>query len=211
MDKILFSKRLKEQIESKYKTQTAFAIAYDKKYNPGTFCNEANSPHKGTINTIKKYVSPTSATIPSLEKIDNMCKMLDCDIDYLLGNIKTPKHLYQAMHEQCGLSVGAVSSLSDIASLGNERYFTINGVIGYADVPECEPSYILNEYLENKDFLFLLLLYMLLEDMNGQNTVTTNERATALLLQINILMSKMKERHNAKVCGSRNSRIQESE
>lgn len=111
MDKILFSKRLKDQIESKYKTQTAFAVAYDKKYNPGTFCNEANSPHKGTINTIKKYVSPTSATIPSLEKIDNMCKMLDCDIDYLLGYIDYPKHIHQAMNDECGLSQKATERL----------------------------------------------------------------------------------------------------
>ena len=72
MDKILFASRLKEQIEIKYKTQTAFAIEYDRKFNPGTFCNEANSPHKGTLSTIKKYVSSTAPTIPSLDKIDNM-------------------------------------------------------------------------------------------------------------------------------------------
>lgn len=125
MDKILFSRRLKEQIEAKYKTQTAFAIAYDKKYNPGTFCNEANSPHKGTINTIKKYVSPTSPTIPSLDKIDNMCQMLDCDIDYLLGYIDYPKHIHQAMNQECGLSQKATDHLI----YWNRRHVNYSGML----------------------------------------------------------------------------------
>lgn len=111
MDKILFSNRLRLLIEKKYGSLAAFARAYDAKYNPGTFCNDANSPHKGTINTIKKYVSLKSKTIPSLDKIDNMCQLLDCDIDYLLGKIEQPKHIYEAMHNQCGLSKEATEQL----------------------------------------------------------------------------------------------------
>lgn len=111
MDKILFSQRLKEQIEAKFKTLTAFAIAYDRTFNPGTFLNDANSPHKGTLGTIKKYVSPSATTIPSLEKIDNMCQLLGCDIDYLLGHIDHPKHIHQAMNSECGLSPKATDRL----------------------------------------------------------------------------------------------------
>ena len=129
MDKILFSLRLKEQIEIKYKTQTAFAIAYDRKFNPGTFCNEANSPHKGTLSTIKKYVSSTAPTIPSLDKIDNMCQLLDCDIDYLLGKIDQPKHIYQAMREQCGLSNSATEQLIYWNTHGGKYTETLNHIL----------------------------------------------------------------------------------
>lgn len=129
MDKILFASRLKEQIEIKYKTQTAFAIAYDSKFNPGTFCNEANSPHKGTLSTIKKYVSSTAPTIPSLDKIDNMCQLLDCDIDYLLGKIDQPKHIYQAMREQCGLSNGATEQLIYWNTHGGKYTETLNHIL----------------------------------------------------------------------------------
>lgn len=111
MDKILFSERLRKLIEQKFGSLAAFARVYDAKYNPGTLCNTAISPHKGTINTIKKYVSSKSATIPSLDKIDNMCQLLDCDIDYLLGKIEQPKHIYEAMHNQCGLTKEATEQL----------------------------------------------------------------------------------------------------
>lgn len=129
MDKILFASRLKEQIEIKYKTQTAFAIEYDRKFNPGTFCNEANSPHKGTLSTIKKYVSSTAPTIPSLDKIDNMCQLLDCDIDYLLGKINEPKHVYQAMRDQCGLSNDATEQLMYWNTHGGKYTETLNHIL----------------------------------------------------------------------------------
>lgn len=134
MNKILFSRRLKEQIISKYKTLTAFAKAYDTKYNPKTFCSEANSPHKGTLGTIKKYVDPLATTIPSLEKIDNMCKLLDCDIDYLLGHIDYPKHIHQVMNQECGLSQAATNRLI------------------YWKKPYVDYSAMLNRFLESTNF-----------------------------------------------------------
>ena len=152
MDKILFASRLKEQIEIKYKTQTAFAIEYDRKFNPGTFCNEANSPHKGTLSTIKKYVSSTAPTIPSLDKIDNMCQLLDCDIDYLLGKINEPKHIYQAMRDQCGLSNDATEQLMYWNTHGGKYTETLNHILvsanfdhvlyHFAELMEAKPIFV---------------------------------------------------------------------
>ena len=111
MDKKLFAERLKEQYERRFKTQTAFIVEYDKTYKPETFNSLANAPHKGTKGSIKKYVSPASTTIPGLDKVDNICNLLDSDIDYLLGYIDFPKHVHQAMNKECGLSQKATDNL----------------------------------------------------------------------------------------------------
>lgn len=129
MDKILFSQRLSCLIKEKYRTLSAFARAYDAIYNPGALCNAANNPQKGTINTIKKYVSPKSKTIPSLDKIDNMCQLLDCDIDYLLGKIDAPKRIHQEMLDQCGLSNAATDQLVYWKTHGGKYTETLNYIL----------------------------------------------------------------------------------
>ena len=116
MDKILFSERLRALIENKYGSLAAFARVYDAKYNPGTFCNDANSPHKGTINTIKKYVSSKSTTIPSLDK-----------------RIEHPKHIYEAMHKQCGLSDEATAKLIYWKNLTNWYCAPLNAILTSAN------------------------------------------------------------------------------
>ena len=203
MDKILFSERLKAQRKAcGYTSAQSFAAAYNAKFRNGTEL-AGNNPNSGILGTLKNYENPNHTGMPRLDIVSEICELLDCDIDYLLGKIDQPRHIYQAMYQQCGLTQNSTSHLADIHSLSFQKFWTINNVIGASDVPETEPIYVLNEYLENTDFLKLILCYMLLEDMKDQGNISPNERSTALLLQINILLNSMKEQHDKKVALSR--------
>lgn len=108
MDQRLFAERLRERRKAcGYSSREDFAEAYNKRfgqYNP-------DSPFGGTFGTIKNYENPNYRGNPELSKVVNMCSMLDCDIDYLLGTIDYPKHIHQAMNEECGLSQKATNNL----------------------------------------------------------------------------------------------------
>lgn len=112
MDKILFAHRLKtRRIECGYSSRSVFAVAYDRRYKNGDADLAGNNPHKSTQYSLKNYENKDHSSIPSVEVVANICEMLDCDIDYLLGKIDTPKHIYQAMNEMCGLSEKATEKL----------------------------------------------------------------------------------------------------
>ena len=204
MDKILFSERLKAQRKARgYSSIQSLATAYNVRFRNGAEL-AGNNPTAGIFGTLKNYENPSHKGMPRLDIVSELCEILDCDIDYLLGKIDHPKHIHQAMYHQCGLTQTATNNLSDIYALTFKKYWTINGVIGTADVPENEPIYAMNEYLENTDLLKLLLCYMLVEDMQNQGSLTPNERSTALLLQINLLLNNIKNEHSRKVFLSRN-------
>lgn len=112
MDKILFARRLKaRRIECGYSSKRAFAMAYDRRYKNGAADLVGNNPHKSTQSSLKNYEDGEHRSIPSVEVVANICEMLDCDIDYLLGKIDHPKHIHQAMNEMCGLSEKATENL----------------------------------------------------------------------------------------------------
>ncbi len=112
MDKILFARRLKaRRIECGYSSKRAFATAYDRRYKNGAADLVGNNPHKSTQYSLKNYENEAHPSIPSVEVVANMCEMLDCDIDYLLGKIDHPKHIYEAMNKECGLSDRATEQL----------------------------------------------------------------------------------------------------
>lgn len=130
MDKKLFSMRLKQQrIAAGYMTQKSFAAAYNKRYFPNFTYTYGNDKDAGILGTLKNYENPNKDIIPRLEYVDNMCEMLDCDIDYLLGKIDEPKHIYQAMKDQCGLSNEATEQLIYWKSHGRKYTDTLNAIL----------------------------------------------------------------------------------
>lgn len=63
--------------------------------------------------TLKNYENPNHSGIPRLDIVANICEMLDCDVDYLLGKIDLPKHEYEAIYQKCGLSLTAIDAISE--------------------------------------------------------------------------------------------------
>lgn len=122
MNKILFSERLaNRRKECGYKTQYALAEEYNKRF-PSSRKNrkEENSGNSSGIwGTIKNYENANYNGSPKLEIVDNLCKILECDIDYLLGNIDCKTHDTQFIHNKTGLSEEAISELMYIKTLND--------------------------------------------------------------------------------------------
>lgn len=117
MDKILFSERLREQRKKNgYDTINALA----KKYNE-TFPSrrkdrkgENKSNYSGILGTLKNYENPNKKCNPRLDIVDNLCKLLSCNVDYLLGNINYKTHDSQFIHSRTGLSEIAIAELGQL-------------------------------------------------------------------------------------------------
>lgn len=109
MDKILFSERLKERRKAVGYTSTkAFAAAYNVRYKNKMANIDDDS---GVLGTLKHYENPNHPGMPRLDIVENICEMLDCDVDYLLGKIDLPKHSYEGMYQLFGLSERTVDQL----------------------------------------------------------------------------------------------------
>lgn len=107
MNMILFQERLKEvRIKRGYKTQSALAEAYNKRYNP----NAINT--SGILGSIKKWESGRS--VPTIEKLDNLCELLDCDVNYLLGKIDCTNYQATEFKAQTGLSETTYERLKEL-------------------------------------------------------------------------------------------------
>ncbi len=62
--------------------------------------------------TIKKWEN--GATSPSIENIRKLCAVLDCDYDYLFGDISTPYRVGFSLEEDTGLSPEACATIHNI-------------------------------------------------------------------------------------------------
>ncbi len=129
MNKFLFSERLSaRRKECGYNTQYALAEEYNKRF-PSSRKNrkEENAENSsGILGTIKHYENGNYSGSPKLDIVDNLCKILECDVDYLLGNIGCKKHDIQFIQDQTGLSETAINKLCEIK--------IISEVIGYNEI-----------------------------------------------------------------------------
>lgn len=62
--------------------------------------------------TIKKWES--DATAPTIENIRKLCRVLDCDYDFLFGDINTPYRVGFSLEEDTGLSQEACAKIHNI-------------------------------------------------------------------------------------------------
>ena len=110
-DKAIFSKRLADRRKAcGYETQTAFAKAFNERFRNGENLG-GNNPTKGIYGTIKNYENPKNSGSPSLDRVLEMCSLLDCDIEYLLGGIQCKTKDNQFIHDETGLSEYAINQL----------------------------------------------------------------------------------------------------
>ena len=114
MDKDLFATRLRKQRKKKgYQTQSQFAKAYNDSF-PTKRKDEANGNNdcSGILGTIKNYENPNYIkSMPSIDKVLNMCELLGCDIDYLTGRLDYQTHNVKFISEYTGLTEEAIELL----------------------------------------------------------------------------------------------------
>ena len=117
MNKILFSNRLADLRKMRgFKTQYALAKTYNEKF-PAKHRNDAagNEGNLGGIfGTIKNYENPNKEISPKLSIVYNLCDILECDIDYLLGKIDVPRHETADIMSVTGLTDDAVYFLNTL-------------------------------------------------------------------------------------------------
>lgn len=113
MNKELFAERLKAKRKEKgYSNPNQFADAYNKKFPPKRKDDSGGNIGSGILGTIKHYENASyTKSMPSLDKVINMCDLLGCDIDYLAGRLDYETHNVEFISQYTGLSEEAVSFL----------------------------------------------------------------------------------------------------
>lgn len=106
MNTTIFSERLRECRKRKYSSQQAFADAYLNTF--GLIRQSKNNDNNmfGTIQSWEQGKSEPTATV-----LANICQLLDCDADYLLGRIDERTHDINDAHQYTGLSSAALEQL----------------------------------------------------------------------------------------------------
>lgn len=151
MDKELFADRLIALRKKKgYKNQNQFADAYNKKFPPKRKDEAGGNTGSGILGTIKHYENPNYCrSYPSLDKVLNMCDLLDCDIDYLTGRLDEKTHTVSFICQYTGLTEKAVELLHYLASskLYDEKR-TVDFLNKILSDPRFEPSAQADDQLE---------------------------------------------------------------
>lgn len=133
MNTFIFCQRLQECRKRKYSSQQAFADAYLNAY--GMIRKGKKGTDNNMFGTIQSWEQGKST--PTAEVLSNICELLDCDADYLLGRINQRTHGINDAHEYTGLSADALEQLhkfkvelqnkqnwcSDEMSDPNHRYY----------------------------------------------------------------------------------------
>ena len=109
MNKTIFSQRLQESRRRKYSRQQAFADAYMERF--GMIRQGKKKIDNNMFGTIQSWEQGKST--PTADVLANICKLLDCDADYLLGRIGQRTHDITDAHRYTGLSTAALEQLHE--------------------------------------------------------------------------------------------------
>lgn len=109
MNTTIFIQRLRECRLRKYSSQQAFADAYMEKY--GMIRVGRNATDHNMFGTIQSWEQGKS--IPTADVLANICDLLECDADYLLGRIDQRTHDINDAHRYTGLSAKALEQLHE--------------------------------------------------------------------------------------------------
>lgn len=109
MNIVIFSERLRECRRRKFSSQQAFADAYMATY--GLIRQPRGNGYSNMFGTIQSWEQGKST--PTAEALANICELLDCDADYLLGRINQRTHDINDAHRYTGLSAQALEQLHE--------------------------------------------------------------------------------------------------
>ncbi|RGC79763.1 XRE family transcriptional regulator [Hungatella hathewayi] len=109
MNIVIFINRLRECRLRKFSSQQAFADAYMEKY--GMIRTGKKTTDHNMFGTIQSWEQGKST--PTADVLANICELLDCDADYLLGRINQRTHDITNAHRYTGLSPEALEQLHE--------------------------------------------------------------------------------------------------
>lgn len=159
MNKILFSERLREQRKKcGYGTINDLARKYNETFpaQRKDRKDENQSNYSGILGTLKNYENPNKKCNPRLDIVDNLCKLLSCNIDYLVGNIGFETHDSQFIHDKTGLSEASIKELEQLnaetAAFKDSQHDldTINTLISQLDHKNNSIVHWITTYIHSK-------------------------------------------------------------
>lgn len=108
MNRDIFIQRFKECRKRKFKTQQMFADAYKDRFG---MIRDTDLPASGSgmFGTVQSWEQGKST--PTAEVLANICELLECDADYLLGRINEYTHDVETVRCYTGLSTEAIEKL----------------------------------------------------------------------------------------------------
>lgn len=109
MNITIFTQRLQECRRRKYSSQQAFADAYMERF--GMIRQGKKKIDNNMFGTIQSWEQGKST--PSADVLANICELLDCDADYLLGRIGQRTHDITDAHRYTCLSPAALEQLHE--------------------------------------------------------------------------------------------------
>lgn len=109
MNITIFTRRLQECRRRKYSSQQAFADAYMERF--GMIRQGKKKIDNNMFGTIQSWEQGKST--PTADVLANICELLDCDADYLLGRIGQRTHDITDAHRYTGLSPTALEQLHE--------------------------------------------------------------------------------------------------
>lgn len=199
MNKSLFSRRLSElRKERGYKSQYELARSYNDRFPPKRRDEAAgnDTDFRGILGTIKNYENPNHNGSPKLSTVCNLCELLDCDIDYLLGRINVPRRETSDVMAITGLTADAVYFLEDLKHADTIRcrgmLSAINALLSEAQFDDCAKYWErLQIFLFNPDAPFRALLW------DGEHEFTAEDVLAILLSENEQFLRKLRrERQN---------------
>ncbi len=114
MNTTTFSERLRLCRKHKFSSQQAFADAYMEQYGMIRETKKRSIDHN-MFGTVQSWEQGKS--IPTADVLANICDLLDCDADFLLGRIDERNHDINDMRRYTGLSAQAIEKLHEYAEL----------------------------------------------------------------------------------------------
>lgn len=193
MNTNIFIERLKAERKKKYGSQAEFADAYLREHG-----SIRKKKAEGTEDTEEVNMFPTvqkweqGRSFPTIDVLYNICEMLECDADYLLGNIEEKTNSVHLIREYTGLSEEAIENLNVANDFPIGEVMEINRIVRPSREDD-KPSHAIDLILKDKTIMDLLVNYMQLEDSTKDHITTEDHfRASALLLTINIELDRLK-------------------
>ena len=108
MDNILFSSRLKHlRKKAGYKSCEGLAKEYNARFV---------SDDKDILGSLKGYENENIVSNPTISVLSNLCDMLGCDVDYLIGRTFTLSKEDELISDRTGLSLAAIKRLCYLRS-----------------------------------------------------------------------------------------------
>lgn len=137
MNIVIFSQRLQECRRRKYSSQQAFADAYMERF--GMIRKPRSNGDSNMFGTIQSWEQGKST--PTADVLANICDLLECDADYLLGRIDQRTHDINDAHRYTGLSAEALEQL-------HKYHSNLNNEPDWAEIRRLEDKWTSHPYYQ---------------------------------------------------------------